>query len=251
MPWSCWSTKAAFGRPSGTSRNGSIIRPARSRARSRRSRPRRRRSRRPPMWVRSRLLARSAIAISASREPGGGIIRGWSPGSTNLPRACRPSPRPSRRASQVSVATTKSPGPNVRGLVVRRAAQPSEPQVRPAAKDVGGERHVAAGQQTAIEAAIEVAEVDVEILGLEAHIADDADFEAGAHGPAGVADAAARQDRQGQAGVDVADREPAGEVGQEAVEGVAYPPAHGGEPLVAGLAAPRAQHGGRPFDARP
>src|SRR5262249_58847432 len=44
---------------------------------------------------------------------------------------------------------------------------------------------------------------------------------------------------------------PAGKVGQEAVEGVAHAPAHGGEPLVAGLAAPRAQHGGRPFDARP
>jgi len=63
------------------------------------------RSRRPPMWVRSRSLARSAIAISASREPGGAIIRGWSPGSTNLPRACRPSPPPSRRARPVSVAT--------------------------------------------------------------------------------------------------------------------------------------------------
>jgi glutathione S-transferase len=53
---------------------------------------------RHPMWVRSRLPARSAIAISASRERGGGIIRRWWPGSTNLPRACLPSPRPSRRA---------------------------------------------------------------------------------------------------------------------------------------------------------
>src|SRR5215813_9176508 len=222
MPRSCWSTKAVGGRPSGTSRSGSIIRPARSRAPWRRSRPRRPRSRRPPMWVRSRLLARSAIAISASREPGGAIIRGWSPGSANLPRACRPSPRPSRRARPFrlrSVEATKSPGPEVRGSVVRRAAQASEPQVRPAAKDVGGERHVAAGRETAIEAAVEVAEIDVEILGLEAHIADDADFDAGAHGPAGVADAAARQQRQG--GVDVAEREPAGEVGQEAVEGQA------------------------------
>src|SRR5262249_13966453 len=77
----------------------------------------------------------------------------------------------------------------------------------------------------------------------------EADFEAGAHGPAGVADAAARQDRHG--GVDVAEREPAGDVRQEAVEGQAEPPARGGEPLVAGLAAPRAQHGGRAFDARP
>src|SRR5947209_14056775 len=91
----------------------------------------------------------------------------------------------------------------------------------------------------------------LKIFGLQAHIADDADFEAGAHGPPGAADAAARQDRHRQGGVDVAEREPAGEVRQEAVEGVAQPPAHGGEPLVAGLAAPRAENGGRPFDARP
>src|SRR6266478_10097248 len=249
MPRSCWSTKAVGGRPSGTSRNGSIIRPTRWRARSRRSRPRRRRSRRPRMSVRSLLLARSAIAISASRERGGGIIRGWSPGSMHLPRAYRPSPRPSRRARPRWCEPTKSPGPEVRGLFMRRAGQASEPQVRPAAKDVGGERHVAAGRETAIEAAVEVAEIDVEILGLEAHIADDADLDAGAHGPAGVADAAARQQRQ--SGVDVAEREPAGEVGQEALEGEAHAPSHGGEPLVARLAAPRAQHGGRPFDARP
>ena len=37
---------------------------------------------------------------SASRKRGGGIIRGWSPGSTALPRACPPSPRPRRRASE-------------------------------------------------------------------------------------------------------------------------------------------------------
>src|SRR5262249_23556161 len=81
----------------------------------------------------------------------------------------------------------------------------------------------AAGRETAIEAAVEVAEIDVEILGLEAHIADDADFEAGADSPAGVSDAAARQDRQGQGGVDVANPEPAGKVGQQADQ--ALPPA--------------------------
>src|SRR5262249_59040915 len=122
-------------------------------------------------------------------------------------------------------------------------------QLATAEKDVVGERHVAAGRKTAIETAVEVAEIDVKIFGLQAHIADEADFEAGAHGPAGVADAAARQDRHG--GVDVAEREPAGDVRQEAVEGQAEPTARGGEPLVAGLAAPRAQHGGRAFDARP
>src|SRR5262249_61015831 len=71
----------------------------------------------------------------------------------------------------------------------------------------------------------------------------------GPRGRAGVAAAAARKERQG--GVDTADANPRGDVGQEAVEGQAEPPARGGEPLVAGLAAPRAQHGGRAFDARP
>src|SRR5262249_62225511 len=43
----------------------------------------------------------------------------------------------------------------------------------------------------------------------------------------------------------------AGDVGQEAIQGEAHAPARGGEPLVARLAASRAQHRGRPFDARP
>src|SRR5215831_8428945 len=222
MPRSCWSTKPVGGRPSGTSRNGSIIRPARSRAPWRRSKRRRRRSRRHPTWARSRSPARSATAISASRERGGGIIRGWSPGSTALPRACPPSPRPSRRARPgFHLNRRKAPDQRSGACSCAALAHASEPQVGPAAKDVGGEGYVAAGQETAIEAAVEVAEIDVEIFGLQAHIADDADFEAGADGPAGVGDAAARQDRQGQAGVDVAHREPAGKVEQEAVEGVA------------------------------
>jgi len=86
-----------------------------------------------PMWVRSRLLARSAIAISASRERGGGIIRGWSPGSTNLPRACRPSPPPSRKARRFGsdpLRQRKAPGQRSelvrapRGSGVRTAGSP-------------------------------------------------------------------------------------------------------------------------------
>src|SRR5262249_27926331 len=115
----------------------------------------------------------------------------------------------------------KSPGREVRGLFVRRAAQASEPQVRPAAKDAGGEQSVGPGRKPEMEPAVEVAEIDEKIFGLQAHIADEAASEAGAQGPAGVADAAARQDRQG--GVDVAEREPAGDVRQEAVEGQAEP----------------------------
>ena len=50
-----------------------------------------------PMSARSRSPARSAIATSASATAGARTIRGWSPGSTASPRACRHSPPPSRR----------------------------------------------------------------------------------------------------------------------------------------------------------
>src|SRR2546423_651832 len=116
-----------------------------------------------------------------------------------------------------------------------RVERGSEPHVQAAAKDVGVERHVAVGGKPAIEAAIEVAEVDIEILGLHAHVWNDADLEAAAHGPAGGGDAAAGEARHGR--VDVAEREPGGEVGQEPVEGIAGTAARGGEPVVAGLAA--------------
>ena len=94
----CWFTRDAGGRPSGMNRNGSISRLARSRALSRRSKPLRRRSVSRRMSARSRLPVRSAIATSVFPAPGVRIIRAWSPGSMSLPAACRPSPRPSRRA---------------------------------------------------------------------------------------------------------------------------------------------------------
>src|SRR6266545_5546640 len=125
----------------------------------------------------------------------------------------------------------------------------SEPNVGPAAKDVGGQRYVAARNETAIEPAVEVAEIDVEILGLQTDIADEAHFEPGAHSPASVADAAARQARPG--GVDVTQREPASEIRQEAIEPIAQPSTRGGEPFVACLAARSAKHRGGRLDARP
>ena len=82
MRRSCRSTRAAGGRRSSTSRNGSTTRPARSRARSPRWRPRRRRSVRSRTSVRSRSPARSAIAICASTEAGARGIRAWWPGSS-------------------------------------------------------------------------------------------------------------------------------------------------------------------------
>src|SRR5262249_10794427 len=216
MPRSCWSTKAAGGRPSGTSRNGSIIRPARSSARSRRWRRRRRRSMPRPTSVRSRSPARSPIAISASGTAGARIIRGSSPGSTISPAAFRPSLRPSR-AEPYRGRTKK---PRTVGPGLHASVRPgSEPDVGAGAKHIGVERDVDGRRQRAIEAAVEVGEIDIELVGLHADIADDAELEAGADRPARRGDAAARE--AGQGGIDVADREAAGEIRQEAVEGVA------------------------------
>src|SRR5262249_56354193 len=109
-------------------------------------------------------------------------------------------------------------------------------------KDGGGERYVGGGGETAIEPAVEVAEIHIEIFGLQIHIAHQTDFEPGADGPAGVADAAAREARP--VGIDVSERQPTREVRQEAVEANAHPPARGGKPLVARLATPQAPHAG-------
>src|SRR5437763_16407341 len=98
-------------------------------------------------------------------------------------------------------------------------AMASESDVEAAAEQVGVERDVAGRKETAIEPAVEVAEIDVEILGLHAHIADDARFETDTDGPARVAGIAAGQHRR--SGSDVAGGDAAGDVGQEAVEGVA------------------------------
>src|SRR6266851_4546325 len=125
----------------------------------------------------------------------------------------------------------------------------SEPHVGAGAKQVGVERHVAGRHEGAIEAAVEVAEIDVEVLGLHADIADDAELEAGADRPARRGDAAGREARQG--GIDVADREAAGEIRQEPVQGIAEAAAHGRQPVVARRAAGRAQSRRRSPDVGP
>src|SRR3979490_1696516 len=121
----------------------------------------------------------------------------------------------------------KSPGPQVQGFAVRRIDIGSEVDVEAGAEDIGVERYAAARSETAIEAAVEVAEIDVEILGFHADIADDGELEAGADGPPCGGRAAGREAWQG--GADVADREAGGDVGQDPVERVAEPAAHGAE----------------------
>src|SRR5262245_1511646 len=143
----------------------------------------------------------------------------------------------------------QTPGPVVRGFVLAAAPFASEPDVEASTEEVGVERRVAGRRETAIETAIEIAEIDIKVLGLHAHIADHADLEPDAEGPAGVAVAAAGQSRPRRA--DIPGRETAGDVGHEAVEGVAEAAAGGDEPLVARLAAGGTQHVRRALDSRP
>src|SRR5262245_28745002 len=143
----------------------------------------------------------------------------------------------------------QTPGPVVRGFVLAAAPFASEPDVEASTEEVGVERRVAGRRETAIETAIEIAEIDIKVLGLHAHIADHADLEPDAEGPAGVAVAAAGQSRPRRA--DIPGRKTAGDVGHEAVEGVAEAAARGDQPLVARLAAGGTQHVRGALDPRP
>src|SRR5262249_31942669 len=91
------STRGATVRRKNSCRNGSTYSRPRSRVGWLRSRLRRPPSTQRPMWDRSRWPARLATVTSASPAPGATIIRAWSPGSTHLQNACRPSRRPCRR----------------------------------------------------------------------------------------------------------------------------------------------------------
>src|SRR4029077_6068737 len=143
----------------------------------------------------------------------------------------------------------QTPGPLVRGFVLAAAPFASEPDVEASTEEIGVERRVAGRHESAIETAIEIAEIDIEVLGLHADIADHADLEPDAEGPAGVAVAAPRQSRARHA--DIPGRETAGDVGHEAVEGIAEAAAGGDEPLVACLAARGTQHVRGALDPRP
>src|SRR5579862_10003017 len=112
---------------------------------------------------------------------------------------------------------------------------PAEVIVHAGAEHVLAQRHVLVGRAAAAGAAIEAAEIDVEVFGLGAPVARQREFDAAAHGPARIGGAAARQ--AGRGGADVARRKAAGDVGQETIECVAGAAAHRGEPRFAGAAA--------------
>src|SRR5437899_1569286 len=95
----------------------------------------------------------------------------------------------------------------------------SEAKIEPAPHDVARERYVIAGQEPATKAAIDVAKVDVEILGLCGPGSEQPDLEPGADSPAEIGVILA--DVAWRAGADIADGQTAGYIGHEAVEGVA------------------------------
>src|SRR5205823_13976147 len=68
------------------------------------------------------------------------------------------------------------------------------------------------------------------------------------YGPAGIG--ARRADEAGAVGFDIADREAAGEVRQETIEGIADTAAHSAEPVILGLAVQPAA-GGAGLDVGP
>src|SRR5580704_4273084 len=136
-------------------------------------------------------------------------------------------------------AKIKTPGFWPRGLSFEHSPRRSESVVDAGAHEVGGERHVVGHQGAASDAAIQLAEVDVEIFGLGGPVAGDGEFEARTHRPAGIGGVGAGEARGRSA--DIAERGAAGDEGHEAVGGVTEPAAHGREPMVAGLAAERAE----------
>src|SRR5262245_13268834 len=106
-----------------------------------------------------------------------------------------------------------------------------------------------AGQRPAAKAAIDVAKIDIEILGLCGPGSEQPDFETGADSPAGIGVILA--DVAWQVRMDVADCQAAGHIGQEAVEGVADATAYRAEPGIAGLAARRAERKRMSLDVGP
>ena len=73
------------------------------------------------------------------------------------------------------------------------------------------------------------AEIDVEIFDLGRPVVDEGVFDTGAAGPAGLRLAEAAD--AGDAALDLAESGAGGEIGQEAVEGIADPAARGAEPV--------------------
>src|SRR6185437_8563292 len=107
----------------------------------------------------------------------------------------------------------------------------------------------AVADRAAGNAAVERAEVDVEIFALDRQIAPDRVFEASAGGPTNSGLGGRAEHRFG--GLDVARGAAGGDIGHQAAPaGIADPAAHRGEPIIFGLAAVDAASGVA-LDVRP
>src|SRR6266568_2559664 len=246
-----------------TSKNGSIIKPARSPARWKSLNPVRRYSRPPrvacPISARSRSLARSVTVIFASAKAGATRIRALQHGWTLSMRACRLSRRPSqpenitftpaargfiRRADVKKLRCVST------GAAMSRSARRSELVVHARAQEIGVERHVVGGEPAAaIQSAIEATEIDIEILDLGRPVGRERGFQPGADRPTAIVAAGLGEARNRS--LDVAERGAAGDIRHETIRGVAEPPAHGCQPRVARLAAGWTQICSRTVDPRP
>jgi hypothetical protein len=121
-------------------------------------------------------------------------------------------------------AERSTPGPFGPGFFIRQLAQASELVVQTRPYDVFVKLHVRAAS-----GAGELAEIDIEILGLDRPIRREGVFRAAAHGPAG-----ARVVLGGEAGdirFHVAKGGAGRHIGHETVDRVAEAPTHGAEPI--------------------
>src|SRR3974390_1569617 len=137
----------------------------------------------------------------------------------------------------------------IRGFFVCESGARSEVIVQTGADDVGAvvdvrrdARHADAGP------AARLAEIGVEVFDLGGERTGDCGFDPRAAGPAGLP--LGRAAEYGR-GLQIADSETAGDVGQQAVERVADAAADGAEPVVLELATSRAVRGGRALHAAP
>src|SRR3974390_3716997 len=119
---------------------------------------------------------------------------------------------------------------------------PVEMIVEAGAHDIFVHRDIVRSRRAAIDTAIEVAEVDMEIFALGGPMARQRKFEAAADRPAGIGGACGRE--AGKSGADIAHRETARDIRQDAAERIADASAHGRKPAVADVAAYGAQRRG-------
>src|SRR5712675_1951217 len=147
------------------------------------------------------------------------------------------------------MSETKRPRTLRSGALCLFGCDRSEPEVHAAANRVGTEFHVVVQEAVAAHAAIEAAEVVVEIFDLGGPVAGDRKLDAGAGSPADL-----RVGRAAEARIrrrHVAEGGAAGDVGHPAIERIAQAAACGAEPGVLAAAATDASPVGGPLDVGP